>query len=154
MDETRGGGVTHPVIAFVRREAGEVARVDDYDRGPIEDLRDALIQECGMGGVTAYELATVATDAADLWDQLTALEPLTIGGEERSVRSALGKARDLTDHPALDVDDHPLALGSCIALQGRSAKNHSCPNSSYGRSLLCGMHQDADLRGTVLADES
>jgi len=129
----------------------DAVRVTDFENAAYVDLRDDLV-DLLRSESEAYALATISPEIEDIWHALTGLKELTIGPVEFTTTQACGRARDLADHPELDVDDHPLGVGGCIALQGRSAKNHSCPNSSYGMTLLCGMHNDADLRGTVLDD--
>ena len=128
------------------------AKVTDFENPAYVELLDDLV---GLlrSETEAYALATISPDVEDVWHALTGLQDLAIGPVELSASQACGRARDLADHPDLDVDDHPLVVGGCIALQGKSAKNHSCPNSGYGTTLLCGMHKDADLRGTVLDDD-
>lgn len=124
-------------------------KVSDFDGPAWVGLRDELL-EYVRSERDAYALATISPDIADVWEVVTALQAVEIGDVEFTSRHLLGRAREIGIHPDLDVDHHPLAYGSCIALQGPGAKNHSCPNSAYGASLLCGMHTDADLPGTIL----
>ena len=130
----------------------DAVRVTDFDSrawaGLLNEFTDLF-----RDNTTAYALATLSPDIEDVWDTLTCVQELTIGPLEFSVSQVCGLARDLASHPDLDVDDHPLGTGGCIALQGADAKHHSCPNSAYGQSLLCGVHQDADLPGTLLDDD-
>jgi len=113
--------------------------------GLCDDLVDLVRSE-----TDAYALSTLTPDIEELWHCLTALEDIQIGDYELSARRACYLAREVGQHPDLDVADHPFGYTNCIALQGRSAKNEVCPNSAYGASLLCGMHQEADLPGTIL----
>ena len=125
------------------------AKVTDFAGPAWAGLRDDLV-DLVRSEREAYALATLTPDLEELWTHLTGLEELQIGDVEFSVRRVAGLAREVGQHPDLDVDDHPFGYDSCIALQGRSAKNDTCPNSSYGAGLLCGMHQEADLPGTIL----
>jgi hypothetical protein len=112
-----------------------------------DDLTDLVRSERD-----AYALATISPDVDELWTVLTSLEDTQIGEVEYSARKLCYLAREVSQNPDLDAENHPLAYPNCIALQGRSAKNYSCPNSAYGASLLCGMHQDAAIPGTLLDD--
>lgn len=127
------------------------AKVTDFPEPAWVGLRDELV-ELVRSERDAYALATITDDVDELWSVLTSLEDTQIGEVEYSARKLCYLAREVSQHPDLDVDDHPLGYPNCVALQGRSAKNHSCPNSAYGTSLLCGMHQDADIPGTILDD--
>lgn len=114
-------------------------------KGVRDDLVELLRNE-----QDAYALATISPDLDELWDRITGLEDIQVGDHKITARELCYLAREVSQHEDLDVEDHPLGYNSCLALQGRSAKNHSCPNSAYGTSLLCGMHQDADIPGTIL----
>jgi hypothetical protein len=130
----------------------DVVRVTDFENAAYTELLDEFV-DLFRSETEAYALATISSDVEDIWHVLTGLQDVTVGPVEFTTTQACGRARALADHPDLDVDDHPLGVGGCVALQGKSAKNHACPNKGYGTSLLCGMHQEADLRGTVLNDD-
>jgi len=130
----------------------DAVRVTDFDAPAWAGLLNEFV-DLFRDNTTAYALATLSPDIEAVWDTLTGVQELTIGPLEFSVSQTCGLARDLASHPDLDVDDHPLGTGGCIALQDASAKHHSCPNSAYGRSLLCGVHEDADLPGTLLDED-
>lgn len=130
----------------------DAVRVVDFENPAYVGLRDDFV-EIFRSETEAYALATISPEVGDIWNVLTGLEDVTVGPVEFTAAQACGRARDLAKHPDLNIDDHPLVVGGCIALQGKSAKNHSCPNNGYGTTLLCGMHKDADLRGTVLDDD-
>jgi hypothetical protein len=117
-------------------------------KGVRDDLVELLRNERD-----AYALATISPDLDELWERITGLEDIQVGDHEIAARRLCYLAREVAQHEALDVEDHPLGYNSCVALQGRSAKNHSCPNSAYGAGLLCGMHQEADLPGTILDED-
>jgi len=127
----------------------DCATVTDFAGPAWAGLRNDLV-DLVRSENDAYALSTLTPDIEELWHRLTALEDIQIGDYELSTRRACYLAREVGQHPDLDVADHPFGYTNCIALQGRSAKNEVCPNSAYGASLLCGMHQEADLPGTIL----
>jgi len=129
--------------------SSDTAKVTDFAGPAWVGLRDELV-DLVRSERDAYALATISPDINELWHVLTSLKDTPVGNIEYSARKLVYLAREVSQHPDLDVDDHPLGYPNCVALQGRSAKNHSCPNGAYGTSLLCGMHQDADIPGTIL----
>jgi len=127
----------------------DAVAVTDFGEPAWVGLRDDLV-DLLRSEKNAYALATISADIEDVWAEITSLEDTEIGAFEFDARKLCYLAREVSEHPDLDVGDHPLGYPNCIALQGKSAKNHSCPNSAYGTSLLCGMHQDSEIRGTIL----
>lgn len=130
-------------------KANRVKRIDAVDGEPYQELRDDLA-ELGLSSTRAYHLGTLTDDVGELWRIASGLEDVDLGGKVYEGGKLAGIAKEIAEHPEIDAENHPLNHSNCVALQGSSAKNHSCPNGAYGASLLCGMHKDADLPGTLL----
>lgn len=125
-----------------------LVRVDEFDEGPTEELRDELMEHCDIPGQRAYAMAVLADDVQELWGIVTGLEDVSVGPYDWTGADLATWADKLVMHPDLDFDwSHPLAAEQCIAITG---KGERCPNGSYGTNLLCGTHFDVDDPDTVL----
>lgn len=133
-------------LCWQHADADRLRRVDDYPN-PALDLRDDLLEETELSPSIALGLSTLADDVQELWELLIEGGPLEFGGKEHSERAVPNWAADVAQHPDLDVDDHLWSHKNCIAITG---KGDRCPNSGYGPTRMCGMHQDADDPDTIL----
>ncbi|MFD1588484.1 hypothetical protein ACFR9U_16010 [Halorientalis brevis] len=141
-------------LCGTHEKARSVRRVDEFESGPNEDLRDDLVEKCDIQGEIAYALATIAPRVRPLWRRLTALEPIEVGGETWDPRRLLLYAEDVADHPEHDRDHHLFANADCIAVveDGQYGDEYRCVTSGHG-NLLCGVHNDADDLRTVLDED-
>lgn len=143
-----------PPLCGTHEKSRSVTRVDEFDTGPNENLRDDLVEECDIQGEIAYALATIARTPRQLWNRLTTLEPIEVGGERWEPRRLLLYAENVADHPEVNVDDHLFANADCIAVveDGQYGDEYRCVTSGHGNHL-CGVHNDADDLRTVLDED-
>lgn len=147
-------GDSDPPLCGTHEKSRTVLRVDEFESGPNEDLRDDLVEECGITGTRAYELATLTDSIRELWRICTGLQPVEIAGEEWSGRKLRSYAPNVARHPDLDVDHHPLASDNCVAVieDGAFGDEYRCTTSGHGR-LLCGVHQDNQGLRTIFDED-
>ena len=136
-------------LCWSHADSDRLKRVDDYP-DPNLDLRDDLLEETELSSSIALGLSTLADDVQELWELLIQGDPVEFGGKEHSERALPNWAADVAQHPALDVDDHLWSHKNCIAITG---KGDRCPNSGYGPTRMCGMHQDTDLDDESVLEE-
>lgn len=132
--------------------ARSLTRVDDVPAAPVADLRDQLVEQGDMNGVHAYRLATKFADAGDLWNAVVALEPIEIGDYTYDADGLASRAPEIAKLDDVDAGDHPLAEDRCIATTDSEKFDGRCTNDSYGASLLCGTHKNANDPDTIFDD--
>jgi hypothetical protein len=136
-------------VCGTHENSRSLRRVDDFDVAPNEELRDDLIEECDINGTIAFALATMADSPREVWDVVTALEPVDAGWQTWDINALATHAKNIAKHPDLYVDGHPLAEDRCLALTGSEKFDGRCTSGGYGTGLLCGMDQGSKSLETI-----